>query len=70
MQELRQKKKQLRAAADEAGSRQVLKQMQEAVARLEGELADMGVQLGLLQHQVLGSHPVPGALPRQPDSLL
>ncbi|MCJ1422126.1 hypothetical protein MMC29_000005 [Sticta canariensis] len=63
VQELRQKKKQLQAATDETGNKQTLQEMRDAVARLDGELADMSVHVGLLQHQVIHKYPTHNPLP-------
>ena len=52
-QELRQKKKQLLASTNEITDTQALIPIRDAIARLNEELGDMGVHLGLLQHQLM-----------------
>ena len=64
-QELRQKKRQLQATTSEATDRQALVRVQEAVRRLDEELADMAVHLGLLQHEM-----AQGSTPHSPAAVL
>ena len=58
VQELRRKKQQLQVCTSEVADTQALVRVQDAIKRLNEELGDMGIQLGLLQHQ-LANAPAP-----------
>ncbi|KAK9810959.1 hypothetical protein WJX73_001003 [Symbiochloris irregularis] len=51
-QEVQQKKKQLQVLTSKVQDTQALTRMQEAVGKLDGELSDMAVHIGLLQHHM------------------